>query len=104
MYYVVDGKTLVRQRQFGEPERLVMLGKILKFSLHRDGILILREREAEKEGKFVARRLKYPFDIKGLLRSRTSLFLLSEGKLEALEEGSSTKPTSPRTGRRLFCP
>ena len=101
LYYVVDGKTLVRQRRFGEPEKLVTLGKILKFSLHRDGILILGEREAEKDDIFVARRLKYRFDGRGLLRSRTSLFLLREGKLEALIEGEFDVTDFATNGKRV---
>ena len=100
LYYVVNGKTLVRQRPYGEPEKIVTLGKIHKFALHKDGILILGERKAEKDSVFTAKRLKYRFDGRGLLRTRIGLFLYSN-KLETLVEGDFDVTDVATNGKRV---
>mgnify|MGYP001772829822 CR=1 FL=1 len=101
LYYVVDGKTLVRQRPYGEPEKLFSLGKVHKYAFHKDGILVVGEKRVNKETHFVARKLKYRFDGRGLLRTRTSLFLYNEKGLTPLIEGDFDVTDVATNGKRV---
>jgi Dipeptidyl aminopeptidases/acylaminoacyl-peptidases len=90
MYYIKVEKEkakLVKQDKFSEPTVLAELAKIKKFTFHKKGILILGEEVVDKNSPFVADKLKYRFDGRGLLRSRQALFILNS-KLEKLVYGN----------------
>ena len=81
LYYIKSSKkeaTLIRQKPYGEPEKLLTLAKIHKFVFHKQGILIIGEEKVPQSSVFSANKLKYRFDGRGLLRTRQSLFLFSD--------------------------
>ncbi|QGR20426.1 alpha/beta hydrolase family protein [Stygiolobus azoricus] len=101
LYYVLNGRTLVRQSPYGESKRLFTLGKIHKFVFHKDGILVIGEKKDKKEGHFVAKKLKYRFDGRGLLRTRMSLFLFDGKKVRTLVEGDFDVTDVATNGKRI---
>ncbi|MEW9492023.1 MAG: S9 family peptidase [Candidatus Aramenus sulfurataquae] len=104
LYYVQGekAKALFEQREFGKPAKLLSLGKVVKYALHRKGILIVGEEKADEKAPFYAVNVKHKFDGRGLLRSRTSLFLFTEGKVRKVVGGSDFDVTDVATnGERV---
>jgi len=102
-YYVKNEKEkslLIKQEMFGEPVSLLSLNKIKKYVFHQKGILILGEENFDKNAPFVAEKLKYRFDGRGLLRARQSLFLFNE-KLEKVVSGNFDVIDVATNGKRV---
>jgi len=102
-YYVKNEKEkslLIKQEMFGEPVSLLSLNKIKKYVFHQKGILILGEENFDKNAPFVAEKLKYRFDGRGLLRTRQSLFLFNE-KLEKVVSGNFDVIDVATNGKRV---
>jgi len=104
LYFVRTGEKhqLVAQQEFGEPKTLLELGKILKYDVHEKGILVLGEEVSDKSSPLETSRIKHKFDGRGLLRSRTSLFLLQEGKLRTVVEGDFDVMDFATNGSRVI--
>lgn len=103
LYYVKSSKKeakLIRQRPYGEPETILSLAKIHKFTFHKDGILIIGEEKANPSSVFVANKMKYRFDGRGILKTRQSLFLFSNS-LRKIEGGDFDVTDIATNGSRV---
>ncbi|AAY80989.1 alpha/beta hydrolase family protein [Sulfolobus acidocaldarius] len=103
LYYVnTKRNSLVMQKEFGQPEELFKLGKISKYTFHDKGILVIGEDKTDKKSPFVASKLKYRFDSRGLLRSRLSLYLFSHGELRKVVSGDFDVTDVATNGKRII--
>ncbi|MEM4077096.1 MAG: S9 family peptidase, partial [Metallosphaera sp.] len=105
LYYVRSegSSALMRQSLYGEPQKVVELGKVLKYEPHGKGLLILGEdplTKAEKDAPLVTSKRKYRFDGRGLLRTRTSLYLF-DNKLRKVIEGDFDVTDFSTNGKRI---
>ncbi|MEM0289394.1 MAG: S9 family peptidase [Metallosphaera sp.] len=105
LYYVKSegSSALMRQSPYGEPQKVVELGKVLKYEPHGKGLLILGEdplTKAEKDAPLVTSKRKYRFDGRGLLRTRTSLYLF-DNKLRKVIEGDFDVTDFSTNGKRI---
>lgn len=106
LYYVRnDGSaTLLVQSPYGEPRKLAELGKILKFEKHEKGLLILGEDLLDKQAPsapFITEKRKYRFDGRGLLRTRTSLYLVKGNDVVKVLGGDFDVTDFSTNGKRV---
>ncbi|MEM3222066.1 MAG: S9 family peptidase [Saccharolobus sp.] len=96
-----DSSSLLEVKPYGEPRTLLTLGKISKFEFHTKGILLLGEDKADKTQPFVAEKLKYRFDGRGLLRTRQSLYLYDGNKVRKIITGDFDVTDLATNGERV---
>ncbi|QKR00220.1 S9 family peptidase [Metallosphaera tengchongensis] len=104
LYYIKTESSakLIAQGIYGEPREVLEMGKIMKFDKHEKGILVLGEEVVkEKDAPFVTRKRKYRFDGRGLLRSRTSLYLLERDKFRKVLGGDFDVTDFATNGKRV---
>ncbi|MEM2011769.1 MAG: S9 family peptidase [Metallosphaera sp.] len=106
LYYVRnDGSaTLLVQSPYGEPRKVAELGKILKFEKHEKGLLILGEDLLDKQAPstpFITEKRKYRFDGRGLLRTRTSLYLMKGNDVVKVLGGDFDVTDFSTNGKRV---
>lgn len=81
LYYISyneDKETLMVIEQMKEPRAIFSNKSISKFVFHGDTILAMTNDKTNSENPIVTSKLKYRYDTKGFLRSRTKLVALKE--------------------------
>ncbi|MCG3109667.1 Acylamino-acid-releasing enzyme [Metallosphaera sp. J1] len=106
LYYVrSDGSAqLLSQSSYGEPKKVAELGKINKYEKHEKGLLILGEDLLDKQtpsAPFITEKRKYRFDGRGLLRTRTSLYLVRGEEVMKVLEGDFDVTDFATNGKRV---
>ncbi|ARM76698.1 alpha/beta hydrolase family protein [Acidianus manzaensis] len=104
LYFVEGEKTnsLIKQGEYGSKVSLFSLGKIIDYTFHVKGILIIGEEKADKKLPFEANTIKYRFDSRGLLRSRRSLYLFDGKELRKIVSGNFDVTAVATNGKRVI--
>uniref|UniRef100_A0A2U9IPD3 S9 family peptidase n=1 Tax=Acidianus sulfidivorans JP7 TaxID=619593 RepID=A0A2U9IPD3_9CREN len=104
LYFIEGEKTnsLVKQNEYGNKITLVTLGKIIDYTFHDKGILIIGEEKTDKKLPFKANTIKYRFDSRGLLRSRRSLYLYDGKELRKIVSGNFDVTGVTTNGKRVI--
>ncbi len=99
-YVKSDGNDTLMRATLGEPEALFSFHKIKKYIPYGKGFLFLGE-EKGRDGPFEASSLKYRFDSRGLLRSRTSLYYFDGEKIRKVMGGNYDVNDLATDGKRV---
>lgn len=81
LYYIKyskDNEALLKLQSLSEPEQICNFYKINKFILTEKGIFVIGLEKTDTEKPFETNRIKYRFDERGLLRSKYSLYLVTD--------------------------
>ncbi|WP_256202562.1 alpha/beta hydrolase family protein [Sulfuracidifex tepidarius] len=102
LHYVKGGdKDTLMRSTLGEPEPVFSFDKIKKYLPYGKGFLFLGEERKGNSTPFEASSLKYKFDSRGLLRSRTSLYYFDGKETRTIMGGNYDVNDFDTDGRRV---
>jgi dipeptidyl aminopeptidase/acylaminoacyl peptidase len=99
--YDKEKEEIFSLEQLSEPKLLASFKKIKKIEPYGESLLVIAEEDANKDLPFYATKLKYKFDSRGLLRSRSHLYLVSENKVRRITKGDFDIIDVATNGKRV---
>lgn len=90
LYYISSNKDredIIVIEGLSEPKVVASFRRIKKIEYYRGNLLVIAEEKFDEKAPFVAKKLKYRFDGRGLLRSRQHLYLVSEKGIRKITKG-----------------